>query len=67
MFFRDTLTSLARLMAQKLSAISTRNFIITVLVHHSQKMYWWLNFLRNHYGECRNMMSSPLAVKCNKQ
>jgi len=54
-------------MAQKLLAINTRNFIITVLVHHSQKMYWLLNFLRNLYGECKNMMSSPLAAKYNKQ
>ena len=67
MSFRDTLTSLARLMAQKLLAINTRNFIITVLVHHSQKMYWLLNFLMNHYGECKSMMSSPLAAKYNKQ
>jgi len=67
MLFRDTLTSLARLMAQKLMAINTRNFIIIVLVHHSQKMYWLLNFLRNHYGECKGMMSLPLAVKYNKQ
>jgi len=67
MSFRDTLTSLARLTAQKLLAIKTRNFIIIVLVHHRQKMYWLLNFLRNHYGECKNMMSSPLAVKYNKQ
>jgi len=67
MFFRDTLTSLARLMAQKLVAFNTRNFIIIVLVHRSQKMCWLLNFLRNHYGECKNMISSPLAVKCDKR
>lgn len=66
MLFRDTLTSLARLMAQKLMAINTRNFIIIVLVHHSQKMYWLLNFRRNHYGECKDIMSSPLAVKYNR-
>jgi hypothetical protein len=67
MFFRDTQTSLARLMAQKLLAINTRNFIITALVHHSQKMYWLLNFLRNPYGECKNMVSLPLAAKYKKQ
>ena len=59
MFCRDTLSNQARLMAQKLLAINTRNFIITVLVHHSQKMYWLLNFLRNHYGECKNIMWQP--------
>jgi hypothetical protein len=48
-------------------AIKTRNFIIIVLVHHSQKMYWLLNFLRNHYGECKNMKTLLLAVKYNKQ
>ena len=67
MFFRDTLTSLARLTAQKQLEINTRNFIIIVLVHHSQKMYWLLNFPRSHCGECKNTMSSPLVVKYNKQ
>jgi hypothetical protein len=67
MFCRDTLNSLARLMAQKQQAVNIRNFIITVLVHRSRKMYWLLSFLRNLYGECKNVMSLPLALKHNKQ
>jgi len=60
LFFRDTLIRLERLMVQKLSAINTRNFIIIMLVHHSQKMFWLLNFLRNHCGECKKILSCPL-------
>lgn len=54
-------------MAQRLLAINIRNFIIIVLVHHSQKMYWLLNFLRNRYGECKIMMAFLVAVKHNSK